>query len=270
MNNFKNAEKKIIKLGEEVPIKLLFSEFIGTALLLSLGLSIVIVDFGHNSPIVNWIPSIIERRALTGFAFGAVGAAITFSPVGKVSGAHINPSVSLAFLLEKKIHFKLFLGYVIAQLLGAVVGGIPLLLFGGMGKTLSYGATQVGPQGPYVAIIGETIATFCLIMGLFIFLGSHTLRRFTPLILPPLFAIMVTLEAGISGTSTNLARSLGPAVVGDYWSGFYVYVIGPFLGVFIAIATRKMKLFRSFEIEVAKLYRFSKDPYHVLGKSPFE
>ena len=270
MHDSKSMRARLSKLAKEVPVKLLLSEFIGTALLLAVGLSIVILNFGHGSPVLRWIPSVMWRRALTGILFGSVGAAIAFSEVGKVSGAHINPSVSLAFFLEKKIHFKLFLGYIAAQLLGAIVGSLPLLLFGSMGKSIAYGAAEVGPQGVTAAIAGEAVTTFCLIMGLFIFLGSHSLRRFTPLIIPPLYAVMIVLEAGLSGTSTNLARSLGPAVISGWWSGFYVYIIGPAAGVFAAIMLRKMKIFRSFEVEVAKLYRFSKDPYHVLGKSPFE
>jgi aquaporin Z len=139
-----------------------------------------------------------------------------------------------------------------------------------MGKSIAYGAAEVGPQRVTAAIAGEAVTTFCLIRGLFIFLGSHSLRRFTPIIIPPLYAVMIVLEAGMSGISTNLARSLGPAVISGWWSGFYVYIIGPAAGVIAAIMLRKMKIFRSFEVEVAKLYRFSKDPYHVLGKSPFE
>ncbi len=257
-------------IAEEVPIKLLFSEFIGTALLLAFGLSIVIIDFGHNTPVQHWIPSVVIRQILTGFAFGAIGATIAFSPVGQVSGAHINPSVSFAFFLEKKIHFRLFVGYVLAQLSGGILGSVPLLLFGNMGGSIDYAATQIGHPGILAAIAGEAAATFCLIMVIFLLLGSHTLRRFTPLAIPPLFAIMIPLEAGLSGTSTNLARTLGPAVISGYWSGFYVYMIGPFLGVLIAVGVRKLKVFKSFEVEVAKIYRFSKDPYHVLGKSSFD
>jgi aquaporin Z len=262
--------RNIVHTFDEVPVKLLFSEFVGTALLILCGLSIVIINFGYKTPVAHWIPSIVISQILTGFIFGSIGATIAFSPVGQLSGAHINPSVSFAFFLEKKIHFKLFVGYTLAQLSGAVIGSLPLLFFGDMGQHIDYAATQVGSSGVIAAIAGEAAATFCLIMVIFLLIGSHTLRRFTPLAIPPLFAILIPLEANLSGTSTNLARSLGPALIANYWSNFYVYIVGPFLGVILAVGVRKLKIFKSFEVEVAKIYRFSKDPYHVLGRSSFD
>jgi len=80
------------------------------------------------------IPSEGLRRLVTGFLFGTTGACIALSPVGKVSGAHINPAVTLAFRLMGKLDLPTTLGYVGAQLIGAVVGSLPPLLWGAMGR----------------------------------------------------------------------------------------------------------------------------------------
>jgi glycerol uptake facilitator-like aquaporin len=95
------------------------SEFIGAAVLV--GLSLVILMFGSGSPIVRVVPSEGLRRLITGFCFGTTGALIALSPVGKVSGAHINPVVTLGFRLMGKMQSGLAAGYVISQFVGATV-----------------------------------------------------------------------------------------------------------------------------------------------------
>ena len=82
-----------------LPWQLFLSEMIGTGLLLLGGLSLVILAFGEGSPGAAIVPSVKLRQILTGFLFGCVGTAITLSPVGAVSGAHINPAVTLGFLM---------------------------------------------------------------------------------------------------------------------------------------------------------------------------
>src|ERR1700760_4978866 len=106
------------------------AECIGTALLVTVGLSIVIFNNGDGSPIKALLPDAAARRALTGFLFGCTGCAITLSPVGRISGAHINPIVSIAFRLRKRMLTQHMLGYILAQLVGAVIGAVPLLLWG--------------------------------------------------------------------------------------------------------------------------------------------
>src|SRR5512137_533915 len=108
------------------------AELIGTALLVLVGLSLVILMFGAGSPIAQVIPSEGLRRLITGFLFGTTGALIALSPVGKVSGAHINPVVTLGFRLMGKLDQGVGAFYVLAQLTGACVGALPLLAWGSM------------------------------------------------------------------------------------------------------------------------------------------
>jgi aquaporin Z len=254
------------RASRKLPWSLFISELVGTGLLVGVGLSIVIFNFGTGSPMVEVVPSPGLRRLITGFLFGSTGALIALSPVGKESGAHINPVVSLAFWLMGKLQTLHAAEYVVAQLLGAVIGSLPLLLWDQMGQSVNFGATLPGAGfGAGWATLGEIGTTFALIMGLFIFIRHPRLRPYTPGLFPFLYAIMVFLEAPVSGTSTNPARSLGPAVVSNDWQGWWVYWIGPIVGTLIAVGGYKVSWLRHLEIEVAKLYHFEHDPNGVFG-----
>jgi aquaporin Z len=129
--------------------KLFVSEAIGVALLLFFGLSIVIFNLGEGSAVAKLIPSETLRTGLTGFLFGCVGCLVSLSPVGKISGAHINPAVSLAFWLRGKMHTSTMIGYIVSQMIGAVLGCLPLLLWGKQGSSIQYAITLPGKNGIY-------------------------------------------------------------------------------------------------------------------------
>jgi aquaporin Z len=240
------------------------AEFLGTAILLLLGLSLVIFMFGEGSPCAALIPNYKLRQIISGFLFGSIGASIALSPLGKASGAHINPAVTLAFRLFGKIDLKTSLGYIIAQLAGAVVGCLPLLLWGSMGQSIYYGGTMPGKDySILIVLLGEIMTTFCLVTALCLFLGFHKIRRYTPFMIPFLYAIMVPLEASISGTSTNPARSLGPSIISGQWTGWWIYWVGPVIGTFIAsLACSAL----AKKITEAKLYHFDSDKDRLLRK----
>lgn len=251
--------------GRPYPWTLLGAETVGTALLVAVGLSIVIFDFGQGSPMIHWLPSASIRRLVTGFFFGTTGALIALSPLGKESGAHINPAVTLGFWLMGRMKTRIAIGYVMAQLIGAVVGAVPLLAWGAIGRSVDYGATVPGAAyGIPWALTGEVVTTFALVFGLFFFLRQRSLRVFTPALFPPLYALMVWLEAPISGTSTNPARSLGPAVVSGEWSGGWIYWLGPLIGTLVAVAVYRSLGWRRSAIEVAKIHHFDHDRHGVL------
>ncbi len=208
-----------------VPWKAFAAELVGTALLIALGLSVVILDFGQGSPVRTLLPDPAARRAVTGLLFGATGAAIALSPLGRTSGAHINPVMTLGFWLMGRLRPGHALGYVLSQLAGAVLGALPLLAWGAMGRSVAFGATLPGAAwGAGAAVLGEGATSFALIFFVFVFLRHKRLKPFTPGLFPPLYAVMVWLEAPVSGTSTNPARSLGPAVVAGAWHGWWVYL----------------------------------------------
>jgi aquaporin Z len=234
--------------------RLCFSEFIGTALLLTIGLSVVIFDWGDGSPVTKLIPDVPSRRLITGFLFGCTGCLVTLSPVGKISGAHINPAVSIAFWLRGKMKTHAMLGYIISQMLGAVVGCLPLLLWGQQGRSVGYGNTIPGNAGIIAALIGEALTTACLIAIIFSFVGSPKLRNYTPYTMPFLYSFMVWAESALSGCSTNPARSFGPAVVSGVYTGYWVFWAGPMAGVLIVVGLfRWLRLHHYYRIEAARV-----------------
>ena len=239
------------------PWRLFLCELSGTAVLVLVGLYVVIGMFGTGSPMIQLIPSEGLRQLITGFLFGTTGASIALSVVGKESGAHINPAVTMVFWLFRKLDGRTAIIYVLGQLAGGGIGSLPLLAWGAMGRSVVFGATLPGTgYSTQAVLLGEIATTFAMVSLLLVFIGFRQLRPFTPGIFPPLYAIMVYLEASISGTSTNPARSFGPALISGQWQGWWIYWIGPLLGALLAALACSLLAKR---ITVAKLYYFDSD-----------
>jgi aquaporin Z len=233
------------------------SELVGTALLVFLGLSIVIALWGSGAPLASLPISADARRLLNGFLFGSVGAAIAFSRIGRMSGAHINPAMTFAFWLEGKLRWRDASFYVAAQLVGAAFGSAALLFWGSVGASDQWGAAVPNGSVPaWFPVAGETVCTFLLVLLIFIFAAHKVTQPFTPLVNPPLFAILTWLEAPLSGASANPARSFGPELVARLWQGWWVYWIGPCLGAALAVAVLRFHLFRALRPVEARLCHF--------------
>src|ERR1700761_320284 len=114
-------------------VKLYIAEFAGTAFFVGLGMSLIIFIWGEGSPVPAMVSSMPLRQAMTGFLVGCISCVIALSPLGKMSGAHINPAVSFAFWLNGKMKTYALLGYAFSQMLGALLGALPLLLWGKRG-----------------------------------------------------------------------------------------------------------------------------------------
>jgi aquaporin Z len=126
-----------------------------------------------------------------------------------------------------------------------------------MGRSVAFGATLPGVgYATSTVLLGEVVTTFALIAGLCLCLGFRKVRPFTPAMFPFLYAFMVYAESPISGTSTNPARSFGPALISGDWQGWWIYWVGPLIGTFVAILACS---FLAKRIEVAKLYYFESD-----------
>jgi len=237
--------------------RLFLSEVIGTAALVFGGLSVVIVMFGQGSPMALIVPDELLRTVLSSFLFGCIGSAVALSRVGRESGAHINPAVTMGFWMMRKLDMRTAAGYIVAQLLGAALGALPLLAWGSMGRSIAFGATTPGAgYSTSMVLMGEVATTFGLCATLCICLAFHRLRPYTPFVIPFLYAVMVPLEAHISGTSTNPARTFGPALISGRWDGWWIYWVGPMLGMLAAIVACSSLAKR---ITVAKLYHFEAD-----------
>jgi aquaporin Z len=218
-------------------------EFLGTAILLAGGLSAVYLDFGPSSPVAPHLSSMGARFLLTGLLFAGTGSLVALSPLGRRSGAHLNPAVTLAFFTQRKVHPHDLIGYVVAQVLGAIVSVVLLrLVWGHTARALHLGATQPGNGFTALGAAGlEALMTASLILMIFFFTSNTRTARWTPLGNWLLVATLVWQGAPYSGTSLNPARSLAPAILAPETAHLWVYVAGPVAGVLLAAL-----IFRAF------------------------
>lgn len=235
------------------------AEFLGTAFLVFAGLSAVVFDFGKGLPPAMLLPDAGLRRLITGLLFAGSGSLVAISPFGKLSGAHINPSVSLAFWAHGKMHHQDLLGYILGQLLGAIVGEVLLLVtWGHYASTVMDGMTLPGAGYPlWLVFLAEMICTGLLVLAIFLFVSSARLMRWTPLMTWFLVATMVWLEAPISGTSLNPARSFGPALLAWIWQGQWLYWIAPPLGALLAVGIYRLLAWQKLDVLTGKLFHAS-------------
>ncbi|OKH43746.1 hypothetical protein NIES2101_29835 [Calothrix sp. HK-06] len=231
------------------------AELIGTAINIFVGLSAIVFDFGKGLPMEQLIPSTETRLLITGLIFAGSGSLVAISPFGKLSGAHINPSLSLAFWAHGKMHNQDLIGYVFAQFIGAIIGVFLVSkLWGNYAKSVYNGMTLPGTSYSLVTVFAaEVFITFLLILSIFMFVSSRYLMRWTPLMVWLLIAIMVWQEAPISGTSLNPARSAAPALITGLWRDQWLYFIAPPLGALLAVGVFRL-LPRQLDVLTCKLY----------------
>jgi aquaporin Z len=214
------------------------AEACGTGFNVFVGLSAGVLNFSPDFPMAHLLPSPSLRLLLTGLIFAGSGSLFAISPLGKLSGAHINPSVSLAFFARGKMHRGDLAGYLIGQFLGGLLGAWLLIgIWGAHAADIHYGITAPGEGYPiWFVFLSEVGMTFALVFAIFIFLSEKRLMRWTPLMTWFLVAILVWVGAPISGTSLNPARSFGPSLVNWFWNSQWLYWIAPPLGGLAAVA----------------------------------
>lgn len=196
----------------------------------------VLLDY-PNSPVHQAIPDPFVRRILTGLAMGLTAIAIIYSPWGKQSGAHFNPSVTLTFLRLGKIKPLDALFYIIAQFVGGVVGVlISAAVFGGLlaDPAVNYVATVPGPGGSIVAFGAEVAITFILMSIVLHVSNNQRIATFTGLCAGILVAIYIIFEAPLSGMSMNAARTFGSAFSAHTWDALWIYFTAPLIGMLTA------------------------------------
>jgi len=155
--------------------------------------------------------------------------------MGAVSGAHLNPAVSLAFALRGDFPWKRVPGYVIIQLAGATLAS--LFLRWVFGNVEHLGATLPGPgYKNWQALLMEIVLTLLLVS---VILGTASAAQnvgaIAALGVGGYIALAGLWAAPVSGVSMNPARSFGPALVSGYWTSYWVYIVGPVAGTLIAV-----------------------------------
>lgn len=183
---------------------------------------------------------------LTALAFGLTIVGMAYC-IGNVSGCHINPAVSLAVLMTGGMEKKDFIGYVVAQCLGALAGSVLLALIFKLGgvkdMTGGFGSNGLGGvNGSAVAgLLVEVVLTFFFvltILGVTSKKGGH--GSFGGLIIGWTLVLIHILGIGLTGTSVNPARSFGPALVAAIsgnaapLAALWVFIVGPFAGAALA------------------------------------
>jgi aquaporin Z len=155
--------------------------------------------------------------------------------MGAVSGAHLNPAVSLAFAMRGDFPWLRVPGYIIMQLIGATLAC--LFLDGVFGNIQHLGATLPGPgYANWQALLMEIALTTGLVS---VILGTASAAQnvgaLAALGVGGYIALAGLWAAPVSGTSMNPARSFGPALVSGHWASYWVYIVGPLAGALIAV-----------------------------------
>lgn len=243
-------------------------EYLGTAILLAGGLSAVFLDLGPSNPIAAYLPSTSARLLLTGLLFAGTGSLVALSPLGRRSGAHLNPAVTLAFWTQGKVHPHDLAGYVAAQLAGALTATAALrFAWGRTGRAMQLGVTQPGHGfNSWDAAALETLMTASLILMIFFFTSRQGSARWTPLANWLLVATLVWQGAPYSGTSLNPARSVAPALLAPKLENLWIYLVGPCVGVLLAAAV--FAGFRNTHTLTAKLFHDARYPSTLASELP--
>lgn len=230
-------------------VKKYVAEFIGTCVLVTVACSVAVAT---------------GNLVATALAFGLVIVAMAYS-IGNISGCHINPAVSFAMLLSKKMTVKDFFLYVAAQILGAIVGAVLVGLICGSfinnAYTVSHGifgsfgqnAAQPLLVGAYgeggalgIALAVEIILTFIFVMAILGVTSKTDNKAVTGIVIGLALTLVHLIGFNLTNTSVNPARSIGPALFSmiskDYTaiSQIWIFIVGPLAGGALAAVVYNM------------------------------
>jgi len=198
------------------------AELLGTFVLVFVGTTAIVSAGRADEPVLLVVP----------FAFGLALLAGLYA-FGEVSGGHFNPAVSLAMFLDRRLGAKHLVGYWVSQFLGAILGALILLLATSKNDVAS---TATKPASNGTAFLIELVLTAVFVL---VILQASISGRFgaSALIAIPLTLVTIHLAAiPFSGSSVNPARTFGPDLVGNTWTGIWIYLTAPPLGAVLGWA----------------------------------
>ncbi len=206
------------------------------------------------SPLRQALPQGDLRRVLMGAAMGLTASAIIYSPWGKRSGAHLNPSVTLTFWRLGKVKTADAIFYIAAQFIGGWLGveiSAAVLRKTLAHSAVNYVATLPGSFGAGVAFIAEFVIAFVM-MSVVLRVSNHErLARYTGLCAGALVFAYISLEAPLSGMSMNPARTLASAWGAQTWTALWLYFTAPPLAM---LAAAQVYLWQRGRVSCAKLH----------------
>lgn len=175
---------------------------------------------------------------LTALAFGLVIVAMAYS-IGNVSGCHINPAVSIAMLISKKLSFVDFIGYVISQCLGGIAGAALLWPF--LGKDCGFGANSLFNGSIALSLVIEIVLTFVFVLAILGVTSRASNGAVAGLVIGLSLTLVHIFGIAFTGTSVNPARSLASAIFagGEALSSVWVFIVAPLVGGALAALVYK-------------------------------
>jgi aquaporin Z len=212
----------------ERPLRIrLIIEFVGTFILVTVAAGAgVISHYAGGSPI---------SRTAAVIAPGAVVMAMIYA-WGPLSGLHINPAVTFGFTARGVFPPKWMVPYWVVQFVGAICAA--LFLRGVFGNVSAGGNYPINkPGGDWRSLVMEIVLT-AILMSIILntATGSRSIGHNAAIAVGATVALLGLFASPISGASMNPARSLGPDIVGADYTGWWVYVAGPVIGAFVAVA----------------------------------
>jgi len=221
-------------------IKKYIAEFIGTFVLVFFACGTAVVVGCNAQAGTGYL--------LTALAFGLVIVAMAYS-VGNVSGCHINPAVSIAMLISKKLSGKDFIGYVVAQFLGATAGaGVLMLVTDPKWEVVDFAAdagNKLGTNALYMdnvalSLLIEVILTFVFVFAILGVTSKIENGAVAGIVIGLSLTLVHILGISFTGTSVNPARSFGPALfVSGALSDVWVFIVAPLVGGALAAIVYK-------------------------------
>lgn len=195
-----------------------------------------LVFCGTGAIVINDVTSGTVSHVGVAITFGLIVTVMIYS-FGNISGAHINPAVSIAFSYVDRFEKKRLLGYIISQLLGAfLASGILKLLFQdhqNLGSTIPYGDW-------HQTFILEIILTYFLMIVILFVSQNKSVSQFTGVAVGATVMLEAMFAGPITGASMNPARSIAPAIVSGNTSELWIYVFAPIIGALLASVTWKL------------------------------
>jgi aquaporin Z len=221
---------------ENLALRNYLAELLGTFTLVFVGSLSILAAVTTDAPVVITIA----------FGFGLALLAGLYA-FGEISGGHFNPAVSLAMFLSGRLELPTMIGYWISQILGAILASLAVLAAFSQDDVAGT-ATQASANWDafWLELLLTTIFVAVILQS------SRSQRVFgTALLAIPLTLVAIHLAAiPVSGASVNPARSLGPALVGNEWGDFWIYLTAPLIGAVIGAVIHSLLYGRYVVVDV--------------------
>ncbi len=170
---------------------------------------------------------------MTAVAFGLVIVAMAYS-IGNISGCHINPAVSIAMLVSKKMTGKEFGAYIASQFIGAIIGGAFLCIF--FSTDTGLGTNSVYSGNVWATLLIEIILTFVFVIAILGVTSKVSNGAVAGLVIGLTLTLVHIFGIFFTGTSVNPARSFGPAIFagGEAFANVWIFIVAPLVGGVLA------------------------------------